>query len=93
MPTVLVRKFMAYEQYVTNSLALNKTYCWKLTLSLHGEEDIVLNEGELYVVKKGNEHRIQSEEECRIMLIENKSTEHTGNVKTGITKTIDEQFY
>lgn len=65
----------------------------KLTLSLHGEEDIVLNEGELYVVKKGNEHRIQSEEECRIMLIENKSTEHTGNVKTGITKTIDEQFY
>ncbi len=65
----------------------------KLTLRIAGDEDIQLTEGELYVVKKGIEHRIQSDEECRIMLIENKSTEHTGNVKSGITKTIDEQFY
>lgn len=65
----------------------------RLTISIAGEDTVELNEGELYVVKKGTEHRIQSEDECRIMLIENKYTAHTGNVKTGITKTIDEQFY
>ena len=65
----------------------------RLTLELRNGNNIKLNEGELYVVKKGTEHRIQSEDECRIMLIENKTTAHTGNIKTDITRTIDEQFY
>ena len=64
-----------------------------LTLEFRNGQNIQLNEGELYVVKKGTEHRIQSEDECRIMLIENKTTAHTGDVKTDITKSIDEQFY
>lgn len=64
-----------------------------LSINIMDGEVIKLNEGELFVVKKGTEHRIQTEEECWIMLIENKSTEHTGDVKTDITRTIDEQFY
>ena len=64
-----------------------------LTISIRDGKDINLTEGEMFVVKKGTEHRIMCDKEYRIMLIENKSTEHTGSVKTGITKTIDEQFY
>jgi hypothetical protein len=35
-------------------------------------------------------HRV-SAEECAIMLIESKTTEHTGKVKSAITKTIEDQ--
>lgn len=48
--------------------------------------------GDLYVVKKGVTHRVSAEEECLIMLIESKTTEHTGKVKSEITKSIAEQM-
>lgn len=34
--------------------------------------------GDLYVVKKAINHRVSSEKECLIMLIESKTTEHIG---------------
>jgi mannose-6-phosphate isomerase-like protein (cupin superfamily) len=48
--------------------------------------------GDIYVVKRGMGHRISSLGESRIMLIENKSTAHTGEVKTAITRSIEEQL-
>ena len=64
-----------------------------LTMEFREAKPIHLNPGELFTVKAGAEHRVYSEEECWLMLIENKSTQHTGNVKSPITKTIEEQHY
>jgi hypothetical protein len=53
--------------------------------------DQYMESGDLFVVKKGINHRVSSTGECLIMLIEPKTTEHTGKVKCAITKTIEEQ--
>ena len=63
-----------------------------LLFEIEGKESFIMNKGDLYVVKKGVNHRVSSTEECHIMLIENKTTEHTGKVKTYITKSIEEQL-
>ena len=44
--------------------------------------DVVLEEGELFIVPKGVEHKPSAEEECWIVLIEPGSTLNTGNVKS-----------
>ncbi|OLS19975.1 MAG: 3-hydroxyanthranilate 3,4-dioxygenase [Candidatus Heimdallarchaeota archaeon LC_2] len=64
----------------------------KLLIEIENQNEIMLNKGDLYVVKRGVEHRVSSTEECHIMLIENKSTEHTGKVQSEITKTVEEQL-
>ena len=51
-----------------------------------------MNSGDLLVVKKGLNHRVSSEEECHIILIENKGIKHTGKVQSEITKTVEEQL-
>ena len=48
--------------------------------------------GDIYTVKRGINHRVFSTAPCKIMLIENKSLAHTGDVKSEITKSIDEQL-
>jgi len=63
-----------------------------LLFEIEREETFTMNEGDMFVVKKGINHRISSAEECKIMLIENKTTEHTGDVESKITKTIKQQF-
>ena len=50
-------------------------------------ETKVLNEGDVFVVKKGVEHRPVAEEEAHILLIEKRGTINTGNVVTDKTKT------
>ena len=62
-----------------------------LILEIEGENPLTMNKGDLYIVKKGINHRISAREECKIMLIENKTTAHTGDVQTEITKTIEQQ--
>lgn len=62
-----------------------------LLMEIENQQNFVLQKGDFYVVKKGINHRVSSEEECLIMLIESKTTEHTGKVKSHITKSIDEQ--
>lgn len=44
-------------------------------------EDIILNEGELFVIPRGVEHMPVAEEEVHVMLIEPKTTLNTGNVR------------
>lgn len=53
---------------------------------------VLLREGELYVVPKGVRHNPVAEDECHVMLVERKSTLHTGDTMTDRTRSIDEQL-
>ncbi len=64
-----------------------------LLMEVENQENLIMQKGDFYVVKRGINHRVSSTEECSIMLIESKTTEHTGKVKSHITKSIDEQRY
>ena len=62
-----------------------------LLFEIEGEESFTMNEGDIYIVRRGINHRVSSIEECRIMLVEQKTTAHTGNVPSAITKSIEQQ--
>jgi mannose-6-phosphate isomerase-like protein (cupin superfamily) len=47
---------------------------------LFRDGQVTLNEGELYVVPKGVEHKPVADEECQILLIEPAGTINTGNI-------------
>lgn len=64
-----------------------------LLMEIENQPDLILKKGNLFVVKKGKNHRVSSKKECLIMLIESKTTEHTGKIKSAITKSIGEQFH
>lgn len=53
---------------------------------------IELHEGEMFVVPKGVRHNPVAEQECHLMLIERKSTLHTGDVVTEKTRSLEEQL-
>jgi mannose-6-phosphate isomerase-like protein (cupin superfamily) len=53
---------------------------------------VELGAGELYVVPKGVRHNPVAEEECLLMLIERKSTLHTGDTVTDKTRSLAEQL-
>ena len=61
-------------------------------MEIENRPEINMNEGDFYIVKKGINHRVYSIDECWIMLIENKSTKHTGEVDSDITKSIADQL-
>jgi len=50
------------------------------------DQTIPLNEGDLFVVPRGVEHRPVAQEECWIMMVEPSTTLNTGDVKTDKTK-------
>jgi mannose-6-phosphate isomerase-like protein (cupin superfamily) len=56
------------------------------------DHSVELEEGELYVVPKGVRHNPVAEQECQLMLIERKSTLHTGTVITEKTRSLAEQL-
>lgn len=53
---------------------------------------VALNEGEMFVVPKGVRHNPIADEECHLLLIERKSTAHTGDVTTAQTRSLTEQL-
>ena len=63
-----------------------------LLIELENQPRRLLKKGDLFVVKKGSNHRVSSKRECMIMLIESKTTKHTGKIMSPITKTIEEQI-
>ncbi len=63
-----------------------------LIMELENSPKFSLNEGEYFIVEQGIRHRVSSEQECWILLIENASTKHTGDIQSDITKTIEEQL-
>jgi mannose-6-phosphate isomerase-like protein (cupin superfamily) len=62
-------------------------------LRIELEEGIVeLREGESFVVRKGIRHNPVADSECHILLIERKSTLHTGDTVTENTRPIADQL-
>jgi mannose-6-phosphate isomerase-like protein (cupin superfamily) len=53
---------------------------------------VELAEGDMFVVPKGVRHNPVADEECHLMLIERKSTRHTGDVVTEKTRSLAEQL-
>jgi mannose-6-phosphate isomerase-like protein (cupin superfamily) len=53
---------------------------------------VELEEGQMFIVPKGVRHNTVAENECHILLIERKTTLHTGNVTTDKTRSLAEQL-
>jgi len=64
-----------------------------LLMEIENEQSFYMEVGDLYVVPKGVDHRVSSNNECSIMLIETKTTKHAVKVASTITKSIKEQTY
>jgi mannose-6-phosphate isomerase-like protein (cupin superfamily) len=56
----------------------------RLTIQLR-DRDVVLDEGELFVVHRGVEHCPKADEEALVLLIEPRGTRNTGDVETALT--------
>src|SRR3954471_8585533 len=68
-------------------------YILKGSLRIEMEDrTVVLSEGEAFVVPKGVRHNPVAEHECHVMLIERKTTLHTGAEVTDMTRSIAEQL-
>ena len=68
-------------------------YILKGSLQIEMEErTVVLGEGDAFVVPKGVRHNPVAEHECHIMLIERKTTLHTGSETTDKTRSLAEQL-
>lgn len=62
-------------------------------LSIEMEDRTVeLDEGDLFVVKKGIRHNPIAREECHLLLIERATTQHTGDITTAKTRSIEDQL-
>lgn len=55
-------------------------------------DTVELREGEMFIVPKGVRHNPVAEAECLLLLIERKSTRHTGTIITNKTRSIKEQL-
>jgi quercetin dioxygenase-like cupin family protein len=64
----------------------------KLLFEVEDEDPFTMENGDLYIVKRGVNHRVSSTEECSILLVENKSTAHLGDTESEITKSVEEQL-
>lgn len=62
-----------------------------LKIEMH-DKTVELDEGEMFVVPKGVMHNPIAEQECHIMLIEKKSTLHTGDAVTEKTRSLADQL-
>ncbi|BDX06273.1 cupin domain-containing protein [Planctobacterium marinum] len=72
---------------------------FKGELKLHLRPDnqaqhtVILQPGELFVVPQGMQHCPEADEETHFMMLEPKSTQHTGAHSTEQTKTLAEQIW
>lgn len=56
------------------------------------QDSVELGEGDMFVVPKGVRHNPVAEDECHLMLIERKSTLHTGDIVMEKTRSLAEQL-
>lgn len=56
------------------------------------ERSVDLHDGEVFVVPKGVRHNPSAADECLVMLIERKSTQHSGDTITERTRSLAEQL-
>ena len=62
-----------------------------LTMEYQGK-NIHLSAGDLHVVPKGVQHNPVADKDCLIMVIEHKTTKHTGDINLPSTRSIEEQL-
>ena len=68
-------------------------YILKGSLRIEMEErTVVLGQGDAFVVPKGVRHNPVAEHECHLLLIERKTTLHTGSEITDKTRSVAEQL-
>ena len=63
-----------------------------LRIQLEGRDEVVLKPGEFFVVPRGLRHNPIAEEEVGIVLIETKTTLHTGDVVTDRSVPVERQL-
>lgn len=63
----------------------------RLTIQF-SDGEVEIGPGEFYVVPRGVVHNPVAREECWLMLVETVTTQHTGDVQTPMTRTIEEQL-
>jgi mannose-6-phosphate isomerase-like protein (cupin superfamily) len=62
-------------------------------LRIEMEDRIVeIGKGEMFVVPKGVRHNPVADEECHLLLVERKTTAHTGSEVTDKTRSLEEQL-
>ena len=71
----------------------------ELFIVLHGQlriemsdRSVELGPGQAFVVPRGVRHNPIADEECHLLLFERKSTRHTGNEVTPLTRSLAEQL-
>ena len=71
----------------------------ELFIVLHGQlriemsdRSVELGPGQAFVVPRGVRHNPIADEECHLLLFERKSTQHTGQEVTPLTRSIEEQL-
>ena len=62
-----------------------------LVIEYEGKE-VVLQAGDLHVVPKGAMHNPIAREECLVLLIEHKTTAHTGETESSGSRSIEDQL-
>src|SRR5262245_32667882 len=62
-----------------------------LTIEME-DKSVTLHEGDVFVVPRGVRHNPVAEQECHLMLIERKTTLHTGTEATAQTRSLAEQL-
>lgn len=56
------------------------------------DRTVELAEGQMFVVPRGVRHNPVAEQECHVMLVERRSTRHTGNERTALTRSLADQL-
>ncbi len=64
----------------------------RLRIEVEGREDVVLEEGDVWVVPAGVRHNPVAAEECWIALVEPVDTDHTGGEASPLRRSIEEQL-
>jgi len=63
-----------------------------MRIQVQGQPDIELSVGDFCVIPRGTLHNPIAEHECFIALIETVTTQHTGDVQTPRTRSIEDQL-
>ncbi len=64
----------------------------ELLFEIEDEEAFTMRRGDLYVVRRGVNHRVSSTDDCLILLVENKTTAHLGDTVSEIARSVEEQL-
>jgi len=63
-----------------------------MRIQIQGQPDVELSTGDFCVIPRGTLHNPIAEQECFIVLIETVTTQHTGDVQTPRTRSIEDQL-